>query len=217
MAAAWTTVPHVTQFDEADLGNLEHWLEPYQAKAEKAGTKITLTALLTKLVALGLRSFPRFNASYDAENQELILKKYCHIGIAVDTEKGLLVPVVRDADQKSILTLAREIGELAQQARDQKLKPDQLQGGCFTISNLGGIGGTNFTPVVYHPQVAILGIARSRKQPVWQGEKFEPRDILPLSLSYDHRVIDGAEGAKFLQWITAALADPVKMIMEGGS
>lgn len=211
--ASWQTIPHVFQFDEADISGIEEYMEKNSKKAEEAGGKLTITAILTKIAASALQQFPKFNASIDMENQEVILKKYVHIGIAVDTEKGLLVPVIRDVDKKSIIELAVEITKMAEKARAQKLSPEDMQGGNLAISNLGGIGGTNFTPIVYHPQVAILGVSKVKTQPVYIDGNFEPRQILPLSLSYDHRLIDGAEGARFINWITQALEDPYKALL----
>jgi pyruvate dehydrogenase E2 component (dihydrolipoamide acetyltransferase) len=213
LAASWQAIPHVTQFDEADVSNIEAYRKKNSEKVEEAGGKLTVTAILVKIVANALQQFPKFNASIDLENEEVILKKYFHIGMAVDTDKGLLVPVIRDVNKKTIVEIAVEITEVAEKARNQKLSPEDMQGGNFSISNLGGIGGTNFTPLVYHPQVAILGISRARMQPVFMDGKFEPRQILPLSLSYDHRLIDGAEGARFLTWIKQALEDPYKAML----
>jgi pyruvate dehydrogenase E2 component (dihydrolipoamide acetyltransferase) len=213
LTASWQSIPHVFQFDEADISGIEEYMEHNSEKAEKAGGKLTITAVLAKVVANALQQFPKFNASIDMENEEMILKKYVNIGIAADTDKGLLVPVIRDVDKKSIIELAVEITELAEKARNQKLSPEDMQGGSFTVSNLGGIGGTNFTPVVYHPQVAILGVSRVSTKPAFIDGNFEPRHILPLSLSYDHRLIDGAEGAKFLRWICQALEDPYKALL----
>lgn len=215
MADAWQTVPHVTQFDQADVTDLEKRQADYEKKAEKAGGKLTITATLLKVTAAALRAFPTFNASIDLENEEVILKRYYHIGVAVDTEQGLLVPVIRDVDRKSVVDLSVELPEVAQKARDGKLSADEMEGGTFTVSNLGGIGGTNFTPIVYHPQVAILGVSRTQTQPVYRNDSFEPRAILPLSLSYDHRLIDGAEAARFLRWICRSLEDPMVVLMEG--
>lgn len=210
-AAAWSTIPHVFQFDEADISDIELRMEKLQ---EKADGNLTITAILAKISASALRQFPKFNASIDMENEEMILKKYVNIGIAVDTEKGLLVPVIRNADQKTIIEISTEITELAEKARNGKLSAEEMKGGNFTISNLGGIGGTNFTPIVYHPQVAILGVSRAKKQPVYKDDDtFEARDILPLSLSYDHRIIDGAEGVRFLHWISRALEDPYEALL----
>nr|WKN37575.1 2-oxo acid dehydrogenase subunit E2 [Tunicatimonas sp. TK19036] len=215
MSNAWQTVPHVTQFDQADVTELEKRQEAYEKQAEKSGGKLTLTATLLKVTAAALRAFPKFNASIDLDNEEVILKQYYHIGIAVDTEQGLLVPVIRDVNKKSVVELSVELPDIAEKAREGKLSSDEMQGGTFTISNLGGIGGTNFTPIVYHPQVAILGVSRTQIQPVYVNDSFEPRSILPLSLSYDHRLIDGAEAARFLRWICRALEDPMVALMEG--
>ncbi|TVQ37202.1 MAG: biotin/lipoyl-binding protein [Spirochaetaceae bacterium] len=213
--AAWQTIPHVTQFDEADVTMLEEFRQKYARRAEKAGARLTVTAILIKVVARALQRFPRFNASLDAAAGEIVYKDYVHISVAADTDRGLLVPVVRDVNTKSIITLSRELGELAQRARDRKIKAEEMEGGTFTISNLGGIGGTGFTPVVFAPQVAILGVARSQTKPVWQNGEFVPRLLLPLSLSYDHRAIDGADGARFLRWICDALEQPLFMDLEG--
>ena len=212
-ATSWQTIPHVTQFDEADITNIEEYRKQNSEKVEKAGGKLTVTAILLKIVANALQQFPKFNASLDMENEEVILKRYLNIGIAVDTEKGLLVPVIRDVGRKSITELSVEITELAEKARNQQLSLEDMKGGNFNISNLGGIGGTNFTPIVYHPQVAVLGVARAKTQPVFIEGKFEPRQVLPLSLSYDHRLIDGAEGAEFLHWICQALEDPYTALL----
>ncbi|MCG9972766.1 2-oxo acid dehydrogenase subunit E2 [Christiangramia crocea] len=212
-AASWSSIPHVFQFDEADITGIEEFLEKNKDKAEKAGVSLTLTAVLTKIVASALRQFPNFNASIDMENEQMILKKYVNIGIAVDTEEGLLVPVVRDVDRKNIIEIAGEIEDLAKKARDRKLKPEEMKGGNFSISNLGGIGGTNFTPIIYHPQVAILGVSRAQQKPVYMDGELQARDILPLSLSYDHRLIDGADGVRFLTWISKALEDPYKALL----
>ena len=216
MASAWNTIPHVTQFDKADISTLQDFMQQYEAKAEKAGVKLTITAVLVKLSASALRAFPKFNASVDVDNQEIIYKKYVNIGVAADTENGLLVPVIQDADRKSVIQISRELTELASKAREGSLKGEEMSGGNFTVSNLGGIGGTNFTPIVYHPQVAILGVSRNQVEPVWNGEEFEPKTMLPLSLSYDHRAIDGAEAARFMRWMCQVMEDPFVMLMEGG-
>lgn len=215
MSDAWQTVPHVTQFDKADISKLEEYTAQYQKKVEKAGGKLTVTAILLKVSAAALRAFPKFNASIDMANEEIVYKSYYHIGVAVDTEKGLLVPVIRDVDEKSVIKISAELPEIAQKAREGKLSGDDMKGGSFTVSNLGGIGGTNFTPIVYKPQVAILGISRTQTEPVYIDGEFQPRSMLPLSLSYDHRLIDGAEAARFLRWICQALEDPFVMLMEG--
>ena len=216
MTNAWTTIPHVTQFDKADISTLQEFMQQYEAKAEKAGVKLTITAVLVKLSASALRAFPMFNASVDLENQEIIYKKYVNIGVAADTDNGLLVPVIQDADRKSVIQISRELSELAGKAREGNLKGEEMSGGNFTVSNLGGIGGTNFTPIVYHPQVAILGVSRNQVEPVWNGEAFEPKTMLPLSLSYDHRAVDGAEAARFMRWMCQVMEDPFVMLMEGG-
>ena len=213
MTASWQSIPHVFQFGEADISGIEAYIEKHQEKIEKAGGKLTLTSILTKIVAAALHQFPKFNASIDMEKEEMILKKYVNINIAVATEKGLLVPVIKNADQKSIKDLSVEIAEIAEKARAGKLSNEDMEGGNFSISNLGGIGGTNFTPIVYHPQVAILGISKASTKPVYIDGKFEPRSILPLSLSYDHRLIDGADGAAFIHWIEKALEDPYEALL----
>ncbi|MGV8944023.1 dihydrolipoyllysine-residue acetyltransferase [Thermomonas sp.] len=210
LARNWAMIPHVTQFDDADITALEELrvtLNDENAKAIAAGKagKVTMLAFLIKACVAALQKFPNFNASLDGET--LVLKKYFHIGFAADTPNGLVVPVLRDCDQKGVTQIAREMGELAGLARDGKLKPDQMQGGCFTISSLGGIGGTAFTPIINAPEVAILGVSKSSMKPVWNGDKFKPRMILPLSLSYDHRVIDGAAAARFTAYLSQLLGD----------
>ncbi|WP_159517400.1 2-oxo acid dehydrogenase subunit E2 [Sunxiuqinia indica] len=209
---AWQTVPHVTQFDEADITNLENFRKQNQDKIAKSGGKLTVTALLLKIASLALQRFPRFNASLDEENDQIVYKHYYHIGIAVDTPQGLLVPVIRDVNKKSLSELAAELSEMAEKARDKKISSDEMQGGSFTISNLGGIGGTQFTPIVYAPQVAILGVSRSQYKQVLVNDEFEKRLVVPLSLSYDHRVIDGADGARFLRWICDVIEDPFSIL-----
>ncbi len=209
MVDSWQSIPHVFQFDKADVTQLESFRKKYGKHVEKEGGKLTVTSILLKITAQALVQFPDFNASLDLKNQEVIYKDYVHIGVAVDTDRGLLVPIVKDADKKSIVELSVELSELAEKARTKKIMPDELQGGNFAISNLGGIGGTNFTPIVYQPNVAILGISRSQTEPVWNGSDFEPRMMLPLSLSYDHRLIDGAQGARFLRWLCEALENPL--------
>jgi pyruvate dehydrogenase E2 component (dihydrolipoamide acetyltransferase) len=210
---SWRSVPHVFQFDEADISGIEKYMEKYKKEVEEAGGKLTLTAILVKVLVNALQQFPQFNASIDMENEEVIFKKYYHIGIAVDTEKGLLVPVVRDVDRKTVMDLAVEITALAETTRQGKLTPEEMEGGNIAVSNLGGIGGTQFTPIIYPPHVAILGISRAKMQPVYIDDGFEPRPILPVSLSYDHRLIDGAAGVKFLRWICQALEDPYKALL----
>jgi len=209
MAGSWQSIPHVFQFDKADVTELEKFRKEYSKYVEKQGAKLTVTAILLKLTAEALRKFPKFNASVDMKNEEIIYKEYVNIGVAVDTDRGLLVPVIRDADKKSITELSLELNEMAEKARNKKIKPDELQGANFTISNLGGIGGTNFTPIVNRPAVAILGVSRSQMEPVFMDGEFKPRMMLPLSLSYDHRLIDGADGARFLRWLCEAMQNPL--------
>jgi pyruvate dehydrogenase E2 component (dihydrolipoyllysine-residue acetyltransferase) len=215
MAAAWSTVPHVTQCDKADITELEKLRQKYGKKVEKAGGKLTITAIALKVIAAALKTFPDFNASLDVAQNTLILKKYVHIGVAVDTERGLLVPVIRDVDRKNIAELSVELATIAEKTKAGKLQPAEMQGASFTISNLGGIGGTYFTPIVNAPEVAILGMSRSVMEPVWTGESFEPRLMMPLSLSYDHRVIDGANGIRFLRWVCEAFEQPFLLSLEG--
>lgn len=209
----WVTIPHVTQFDEADITELEDFRKSLKDEYEKKGVKVTFLPFLMKAVVSVLKQYPRFNASLDATGENLILKQYYNLGVAVDTPDGLVVPVVRDVDRKSLVDLAAELMELSQRARDRKLKTKDLQGGCLTISSLGGIGGTQFTPIVNAPEVAILGVAKSSIQPVWNGESFEPRLILPIALSYDHRVIDGALGARFTTALSGLLSDMRRMLL----
>jgi pyruvate dehydrogenase E2 component (dihydrolipoamide acetyltransferase) len=212
---AWNTVPHVTQHDEADITALEEARKKYAPRVEQGGGKLTMTAILVKMCASALRRFPDFNASIDMARGEIIHKKYFNIGIAVDTERGLLVPVVRDVDRKNLVEIAADVTELAEKARSKKIMPDEMEGGCFTISNLGGIGGVGFTPIVYAPEVAILGVSRASMKPVYVDGSFEPRLMLPLSLSYDHRLIDGAAAARFLRWLCEALENPILLAIEG--
>ncbi|NKB67014.1 MAG: dihydrolipoyllysine-residue acetyltransferase [Candidatus Latescibacteria bacterium] len=215
LSYAWATIPHVTQFDKSDTTDLEKWRKQFGPRVEAAGAKLTPTAILLKVVAAALKAFPQFNASIDMAKRQIIYKQYCHIGVAVDTDRGLLVPVLRDVDRKNITELAVELGEISQKARSRKLGPNDMQGGCFTISNLGGIGGTGFSPIVNPPEVAILGVARSAHEPVLIEGQFQPRLMMPLSLSYDHRIIDGANGARFLRWIAEALENPFLLVLEG--
>ena len=210
---SWVTIPHVTQFDEADITEMEAFRKQMGKEMEKEGIKITPLAFIVWAVVASLKAFPRFNSSLDITGENLIIKKYFNIGVAVDTPNGLVVPVIREADQKSLVQISQEIRELATKARDKKLKPSDMQGGCFTISSLGGIGGTKFTPIVNAPEVAILGVSRSKMEPVWNGTEFEPRLILPLSLSYDHRVIDGADGARFTTHLSKMLSDIRRMMV----
>jgi pyruvate dehydrogenase E2 component (dihydrolipoamide acetyltransferase) len=212
---AWATIPHVTQFDKADITDLEKLRKEHGKQVEAAGGKLTVTAILLKITAAALKKFPQFNASIDMDKMEIIYKKYVNIGIAVDTDRGLLVPVVRNVDEKNITELSIELGELATKARDKKLSLEEMQGGNFSISNLGGIGGTAFTPVVNSPEAAILGVSRSETQAVFREGQFVPRLILPLSLSYDHRLIDGADAARFLRWVSESLEQPFKILLDG--
>lgn len=214
MGYAWSTIPMVTQYDRADITRLEQFRKRHNETAP-AGGKLTMTAFLLKVCAAALRAFPRFNSSLDLAHKELVLKDYVHVGVAVDTPNGLLVPVIRDADRKGVEALALELNAAAQRTRDRKISPAEMEGGTFTISNLGGIGGTAFTPIVYAPQVAILGVSRSEMTPVWNGGQFTPKLLMPLSLTYDHRVIDGADGARFLRWICEAVEEPLNLVMKG--
>jgi pyruvate dehydrogenase E2 component (dihydrolipoamide acetyltransferase) len=211
----WVTAPHVTQFDEADITDLEEFRKSMLADAEKRGAKLTLLAFLMKAVVNALREYPNFNASLSPDGDSLILKNYYNVGFACDTPDGLVVPVVRDVDKKDVLDIARDLGELSAKARERKLKVEEMQGGCFTISSLGGIGGTMFTPIINCPEVAILGVSRSSIQPVYNKETngFEPRLILPMSLSYDHRVIDGADGARFTSHLRMMLSDVRRLLL----
>ncbi len=203
----WVMIPHVTQFEEADISEMEAFRKELGAEYAKQNIKITPLAFMLKACAITLKHFPDFNASLDASGENLILKKYIHIGVAVDTPDGLMVPVIRDVDQKGIVQLAKELGEVSARAREKKITAADMQGGCFTISSLGGIGGTSFTPIINAPEVAILGVSRSSMKPVWKDGEFVPRLMLPLSLSYDHRVIDGAAGARFTTYLAHVLSD----------
>jgi len=207
----WVSIPHVTQNDLADITDMEIYRKANAASAQEQGFKLTPLVFLIKASVAALKQFPAFNASLDESRENLVLKKYFHIGIAVDTPDGLVVPVIRDCDQKDIFQLAAEVADISQRARDGKLKPIEMQGGCFSISSLGGIGGTSFTPIINAPEVAILGVARSSLRPQWNGETFKPRLMLPLCLSYDHRVIDGAYGARFIRFLVAGLEDLASM------
>ncbi|HEU4774788.1 MAG TPA: dihydrolipoyllysine-residue acetyltransferase [Lysobacter sp.] len=218
LARNWAMIPHVTQFEDADITGLEALRVQLNQENEKLiakgkATKLTMLAFLMKAAANALQKFPDFNSSLDASGENLVLKQYFHIGFAADTPNGLVVPVVRDCDRKGVMEIAMETGELAAKAREGKLGPAQMSGGCFSISSLGGIGGTKFTPIVNAPEVAILGVSRAAMQPVWNGEKFKPRLILPLSLSYDHRVIDGAAAARFAVYLAQALADMRRLLL----
>ncbi|KTD26848.1 dihydrolipoyllysine-residue acetyltransferase [Legionella israelensis] len=210
---SWINIPHVTQFDEADITELESFRKTEQEKAKKAGYKLTVLAFVCKVVSKALKEFPQFNTSLDESGENLIYKKYFNIGIAVETENGLVVPVIRDVGQLSVADIAKEMARLSSKARDKGLMPVEMSGGCFTISSLGGIGGTAFTPIVNGPEVAILGLSRSSVKPVYDGDKFAPRLMLPLSLSYDHRVIDGAEAARFTRYIAETLGDIRRVLL----
>ncbi len=213
LARNWAMIPHVTQFEQADITELEALRVALNKENEKAGIKLTMLAFLVKASAAALKKFPEFNASLDASGENLTLKKYFNIGFAADTPSGLVVPVIRDVDKKGVVQIAQESGELAKKARDGKLGPADMSGGCFSISSLGGIGGTAFTPIVNAPEVAILGVSKSSIQPVWNGKEFAPKLMLPLSLSYDHRVIDGALAARFTTYLSQVLADMRRVLL----
>jgi len=215
MWEAWSSIPHVTQNDKADITELEQLRTRFGPKAAEAGGKMTVTAIALKVCASALKIFPQFNASIDMEKEEIVYKQFINIGVAVDTDRGLLVPVIRDVDKKNIVELAAELTALSKKARDKKLAPGDMEGGTFTITNLGGIGGTGFSPIVNYPEVAILGLSRSSMEPVWLNGKFEPRQVIPLSLSYDHRLIDGADAARFLRWIAEAFEQPFLLSVQG--
>jgi pyruvate dehydrogenase E2 component (dihydrolipoamide acetyltransferase) len=215
LSHAWSAIPHVTQFDKADMTNLEQVRPKYAPEVEKAGGKLTVTAVVAKILASALRKFPQFNASIDLAGEAIVYKKYVNVGIAVDTENGLLVPVVRNVDQKNILQISVEIQQLAEKARARKLSLDDMSGGSMSISNLGGIGGTAFTPIVNWPEVAILGISRGSVEAVFHEGTIEPRQMLPLSLSYDHRVIDGADAIRFLRFVVEAIEQPFTLALRG--
>jgi pyruvate dehydrogenase E2 component (dihydrolipoamide acetyltransferase) len=212
---AWTTIPHVTQQDKADITELEQLRARFAPKAQEAGGKMTVTAIALKVCASALKVFPQFNASIDMAKEEIIYKQYINIGVAVDTDRGLLVPVLKDVDKKNIVELAAELTQLSKKARDKKITPAEMEGGTFTITNLGGVGGTGFSPIVNYPEVAILGLSRASMEPVWMNGKFEPRQVLPLSLSYDHRLIDGADASRFLRWIAEAFEQPFLLSVQG--
>jgi pyruvate dehydrogenase E2 component (dihydrolipoamide acetyltransferase) len=213
LARNWAMIPHVTQHDDADITDLEELRVQLNKEHEKAGIKLTMLAFLMKAVVAAMKKYPDFNASLDADGANLVLKKYFHIGFAADTPNGLVVPVIRDVDKKGVIEIAQESSELAKKARDGKLGPAEMSGGCFSISSLGGIGGTAFTPIVNAPEVAILGVSKSAIKPVWDGKQFAPRLMLPLSLSYDHRVIDGAAAARFTAHLAALLADMRRVLL----
>ena len=217
LSVAWLNIPHVTQQEYADITGLEDLRRRYRKTVEAAGGNLTVTAVAVKIVAAALKHFPQFNSSLDMASGEIIQKKYVHIGVAVDTDRGLLVPVIRDADKKSLIQIAVDLAQLSEKARTRKITAEEMQGGCFSISNLGGIGGSFFTPIVNSPEVAILGISRGRFRPIYDEEtgEFTARQLLPLSLSYDHRVIDGADGIRFLRWIAEAFEQPFIMALHG--
>jgi pyruvate dehydrogenase E2 component (dihydrolipoamide acetyltransferase) len=209
----WISIPHVTQFDEADITELDAFRKAQAEEASRRGVKLTLLAFLMKAVVSALREFPDFNASLGRGGDSLILKKYFHVGFAVDTPHGLVVPVIRDVDRLSLFDFAERLGEMSARARERKLRPSDLQGGCFTVSSLGGIGGTAFTPIINAPEVAILGVARAAMRPVYRDGQFVPRLLLPFSVSYDHRVIDGAAGARFATYLSALLSDIRRLLL----
>ena len=210
---AWSSIPHVTHHDETDITDLEAFRKSLKIENEGSGIRITLLAFIIKAVVNALKAFPTFNASLSTNGENLILKNYFNIGVAVDTDDGLIVPVIKEVDQKGVLEIAQLLGDLSQRARSGKLKSDELQGGCFSISSLGGIGGMSFTPIVNMPEVAILGLTKARLQPVWNGTEFSPRLMLPLDLSYDHRVIDGAEAARFTAHLVQVLEDSRRLLL----
>ncbi|MCG6962710.1 MAG: 2-oxo acid dehydrogenase subunit E2 [Acidobacteria bacterium] len=214
MAYSWANVPQVTHHDLADITRLEELRQRYGPRVEAAGGKLTMTAILVKVVASALAVFPKFNASVDVAAQRIIRKLYINVGVAVDTDRGLLVPVIKNAGTKSIATIAAELVELATRARERKLSADELQGATFSVSNLGGIGGTGFDPIVNWPEAAVLGVSRAQMQPVWNSESFQPRLLLPLCVTYDHRLIDGADAARFLHWVCEALEEPILLSLE---
>ena len=209
----WISIPHVTQHDEVDITELEAFRKSEAEEARKEGVRFTLIAFLIKAVVVALKQYPYFNASLSSDGESLILKQYFHIGVAVDTPLGLVVPVIRNADQKGLLDLAKELGVVSARMRDGKINPADLQGGCFSISSLGGLGGTLFTPIINAPEVAILGVGKAVTKPVWDGKGFAPRLMLPLSLSYDHRVIDGAQGARFIAFLSSVLSDIRRLVL----
>lgn len=213
MVRSWLNVPHVTQFDDADISELERFRKDLKSEASQRGVRITPLPFILKACAVALRDHPKLKSSLADHGDTLVMKRYCHIGMAVDTPAGLVVPVIRDVDKKSIWELAADVAELAEKARDKKLKPDDMRGGVFTISSLGAIGGRGFTPIINTPEVAILGVGRAAVQPVWDGEVFRPHTLLPLALSYDHRVVNGGDGGRFLSALTALLADVKRMVM----
>ena len=215
MSLAWTAIPHVTIHDSADITELEKLRSSYRAKAEAAGAKLTLTAFIIKIVASALKNAPKMNASIDVQNKQTVFKKFINVGVAVDTDRGLVVPVIRDADKKNVLQIAQELNRISERAKARKTSPDEMQGGTFTITNIGSVGGKFFTPIINWPEVAILGIGRGSIEAVNIDGFFHPRQMLPLSLSFDHRIIDGADGARFLRWIVDAIQSPAMLAVEG--
>jgi pyruvate dehydrogenase E2 component (dihydrolipoamide acetyltransferase) len=215
LSHAWTTIPHVTQFDKADVGALEKLRKEYKDQVAAAGGNLTITAMLVMVLATAVKKFPQFNASLDGERGEIVYKKYVNVGVAVDTQFGLLVPVIRNADGKNLTEIAVELHKAGQRARDRKLSLEDMSGGGITISNLGGIGGTYFTPIVNWPEVAILGVSRATIEPAWREDAWHPRPMLPLALSYDHRVIDGADAMRFLRWVVEAIEQPFLLSLVG--
>lgn len=209
----WVTIPHVTQHDEADITELEEFRKIQTEEAKKQGIRFTILCFLLKAVVVALRQHPEFNASLSADGENLVLKQYFHIGVAVDTPNGLVVPVIRDVDKKGLMELAKELGEVSARMRSGKISPADLQGGCFSISSLGGLGGSHFTPIINAPEVAILGVGKAASRPVWDGKEFAPRMMLPLSVSYDHRVIDGAQGARFISFLSNVLSDIRRLVL----
>jgi pyruvate dehydrogenase E2 component (dihydrolipoamide acetyltransferase) len=215
LSRAWVTIPHVTNHEVADITDLEQFRKAYKERVAAAGGKLTMTALLVKIVATALKAHPVLNAAVDMARQEIVFRYSINIGVAVDTERGLLVPVVRDADTKNLTEISVALDDLANRARSKRLKPDEMQGGTFSISNLGGIGGTGFTPIINWPEVAILGVSRGRIEPQWHEGSFRPRLMMPLSLSYDHRLVDGADAARFLAKLKDALEQPLLLALDG--
>lgn len=215
LTMAWQTIPHVTINDSADITDLEKLRGQYKAKGDALGIKLTLTAFLIKIVASALKNSPKINASIDLQNKQLVFKKYVNVGVAVDTDRGLVVPVIRDTDKKNVLQIAQELNRISERAKARKISPDEMQGGTFTVTNIGGIGGKYFTPIINWPEVAILGIGRGAIEAVNINGFFHPRQMLPLSLSFDHRIIDGADGARFLRWIVDAIQNPAMLAVEG--
>ena len=217
MSLSWSEIPHVTLHHSADITDLETVRRQYRDRAEDAGGKLTVTAMLLKIAASALKAHPRVNSSLDAEADELILKGYVHIGVAVDTPRGLVVPVIRDVGEKNIIQLSVELNDISERARSGDLGLDDFRGSSFTVTNLGGIGTGHFTPIIHHPNVAILGIGRGERRPVWsdERERWMPRTIMPLSFTFDHRVIDGADGARFVSWISDAIRQPLVLALEG--